>query len=130
MQPEHRGFLSPLLPGLFVVAVIAGQLLGQEQPSAQPASQPATRPGMARGAGRGPVSTNPRDQLPFSNTSLTNVKPVLPTLFICGDSTAANGNPRQRGWGSLLIDYFDTSKVNLVNDKGKAIEAYKPGGNP
>lgn len=64
---------------------------------------------------RGFVSTNPRDQLPFSNTSLTEVRPDLPTLFICGDSTAANENPRQRGWGALLIDYFDTGKVNLVN---------------
>jgi lysophospholipase L1-like esterase len=61
------------------------------------------------------ASTNPRDGLPFTNTSLADVKPDLPTLFICGDSTAANGNPRQRGWGALLIDYFDMSKVNLVN---------------
>jgi hypothetical protein len=65
----------------------------------------------------GQGSTNPRDNLPFTNTSLTNVKPDLPTLFICGDSTAANGNPRQRGWdgGALVIDYFDTNKINLAN---------------
>ena len=61
------------------------------------------------------TTANPRDQLPFSNTDITNINPDLPTLFICGDSTASNGNPRQRGWGALLIDYFDTSKVNLVN---------------
>ena len=84
-------------------------------PATQPASQPATPPAMASGTGRGPVADSPRDQFPFSNTNLTNVKPDVPTLFICGDSTAANGNSRQRGWGALLIDYFDTSKVNLVN---------------
>ncbi|MBN2181854.1 MAG: hypothetical protein JW715_08050 [Sedimentisphaerales bacterium] len=72
---------------------------------------PAYRPQVAGSA----VSTNPRDELPFTNTNLENVNPDLPTLFICGDSTAANGNPRQRGWGALLIDYFDTNKVNLVN---------------
>jgi hypothetical protein len=115
MQPEHRGFLVPLLAGLFVVAVIAGQLLGQEQPSAQPGSQPATPPAVARGAGRGPVSDNPRDQLPFTNSRLDNLNPALPTLFITGDSTAATGNARTRGWAALLVDYFDTSKVNLVN---------------
>ncbi|MBN1972591.1 MAG: alpha/beta fold hydrolase [Sedimentisphaerales bacterium] len=61
------------------------------------------------------TEANPRDQLPFSNTSITNINPNLPTLFICGDSTAANGNPKQRGWGALLIDYFDTNKLNIVN---------------
>jgi rhamnogalacturonan acetylesterase len=65
--------------------------------------------------GSSPVSDNPRDQLPFTNTNPADVKPDLPTLFLCGDSTAATGNPRQRGWGALLVDYFDTGKVNLVN---------------
>jgi lysophospholipase L1-like esterase len=61
------------------------------------------------------VSSNPRDLLPFTNESLTNLNPKLPTLFIAGDSTAATGIPSRRGWAALLVDYFDTSKVNLVN---------------
>ncbi len=61
------------------------------------------------------TSVNPRDQLPFSNTKIDDARPGLPTLFICGDSTAANGNPRQRGWGAVLIDYFDPNKLNIVN---------------
>jgi lysophospholipase L1-like esterase len=64
---------------------------------------------------RGLVSNNPRDQLPFTNESLANLNSNLPTLFIAGDSTAATGRPSTRGWAALLVDYFDTSKVNLVN---------------
>jgi rhamnogalacturonan acetylesterase len=61
------------------------------------------------------VSNNPRDQLPFTNESLANLNHYLPTLFIAGDSTAATGRPSTRGWAALLVDYFDMSKVNLVN---------------
>jgi lysophospholipase L1-like esterase len=81
----------------------------QNQP-ASPATQPATRP-----ARRGPVSSSPRDQLPFTNESLTDLNPALPTLFITGDSTAARGDPDHRGWAAVLCDYFDAGKVNLVN---------------
>jgi lysophospholipase L1-like esterase len=91
--------------GWFLIAVIGGQLLGQERPSTPP----------VRDAGRGPVAAHPRDQLAFTNSRLDNLNPALPTLFITGDSTAATGNPQTRGWAALLVDYFDTSKVNLVN---------------
>jgi lysophospholipase L1-like esterase len=42
--------------------------------------------------------------------------PALPTIFIASDSTAAknNGNPTQ-GWGVPFADYFDSTKVNIVN---------------
>jgi rhamnogalacturonan acetylesterase len=112
MQVENRGLLTLRLIAMLLAIVMPNQARGQEPPSSPPAGQPVLSSG--RDA-RLPDSANPRDRLPFTNTSLTNVKPDLPTLFICGDSTAANGNPRQRGWGALLIDYFDTSKINLVN---------------
>jgi len=86
--------------------------LAAQAPATQP--PPAAQPAAA-GATRAPVSTNPRDQLPFTNESLANLTPGLPTLFITGDSTAATGAPSMRGWAALLVDYFDTSKVNLVN---------------
>ncbi|OIQ94999.1 putative rhamnogalacturonan acetylesterase YesY [mine drainage metagenome] len=40
----------------------------------------------------------------------------LPSVFIASDSTAANygGHPIQ-GWGAPFHDYFDPSKVNIVN---------------
>lgn len=37
----------------------------------------------------------------------------LPTLFVVGDSTANNAN--HRGWGDPLADYFDASKIRVVN---------------
>jgi lysophospholipase L1-like esterase len=45
---------------------------------------------------------------------------TLPTIFVCGDSTARNdGKDRQgrqmRGWGTPLADYFDSSKVVIDN---------------
>jgi lysophospholipase L1-like esterase len=45
--------------------------------------------------------------------------PNLPTLFLIGDSTVRNGHGDgangQWGWGEPLVDYFDASKINIVN---------------
>jgi len=45
--------------------------------------------------------------------------PALPTLYLVGDSTVRNGKADgaggQWGWGEPLADYFDASKINLVN---------------
>ena len=39
-----------------------------------------------------------------------------PTIFIAGDSTAAKGKgEQQQGWAVPLADYFDLTKVNIVN---------------
>ena len=40
----------------------------------------------------------------------------LPSIFIAGNSTAARGSGvHQQGWGVQFADYFDTTKVNVVN---------------
>lgn len=39
----------------------------------------------------------------------------LPTIFVAGDSTAANGNPGAIGWGRRSGEFFDSEKVNVVN---------------
>lgn len=52
---------------------------------------------------------------PWSPTDFDSADPLLPTLFIVGDSTAATGGPVTHGWGAMLIDYFDPAKVNIVN---------------
>ncbi|WP_221029155.1 beta-galactosidase [Actomonas aquatica] len=39
----------------------------------------------------------------------------VPTLFIAGDSTSANGNPVAVGWGRMLGDYFDPAEIAVVN---------------
>ena len=41
--------------------------------------------------------------------------PALPSLFVAGDSTAADGTPEAIGWGRPLPRFFDLSKVNVVN---------------
>jgi lysophospholipase L1-like esterase len=45
--------------------------------------------------------------------------PALPTLFIIGDSTVRNGQGDggngQWGWGDFIGNYFDQSKINVVN---------------
>lgn len=45
--------------------------------------------------------------------------PRLPTLFLIGDSTVRNGKGDgangQWGWGEPLVDYFDATKINVVN---------------
>ena len=40
----------------------------------------------------------------------------LPTLFIAGDSTAASGDGvKQQGWGVPFAEYFDATKIKVVN---------------
>ena len=38
-----------------------------------------------------------------------------PALFIIGDSTVRNANREQWGWGSLIAEHFDTSRILLSN---------------
>ena len=39
--------------------------------------------------------------------------PKLPTVFVIGDSTASNAN--HRGWADPFADYFDLTKINVIN---------------
>jgi lysophospholipase L1-like esterase len=44
------------------------------------------------------------------------LNPALPTLFVAGDSTAARGaGEAQQGWAIPFADYFDRSKLNVLN---------------
>src|SRR5690349_15747651 len=43
------------------------------------------------------------------------INPALPTLWVAGDSTAANHGPELYGWGVPFADYFDRAKINVVN---------------
>jgi len=38
-----------------------------------------------------------------------------PTLYIIGDSSVRNNNQEQWGWGTLLANYFDSTKLNISN---------------
>ena len=93
-------------------------VLAQVQPVTEPESARSSQPSAneAKGTRRGPVSSSPREQQPFTNGDVNKLDLKLPTLFIAGDSTAArNNDPDHRGWGAVLVDYFDTSKVNVIN---------------
>jgi lysophospholipase L1-like esterase len=41
------------------------------------------------------------------------MNPALPTLFVAGDSTANNTD--HKGWGDPFADYFDLTKINVLN---------------
>ncbi|MFT3829094.1 MAG: rhamnogalacturonan acetylesterase [Opitutaceae bacterium] len=42
--------------------------------------------------------------------------PTLPTVFVAGDSTAAKGKgAEQEGWGVPFAEFFDSTKINVVN---------------
>ena len=46
----------------------------------------------------------------------SSLNPALPSILIAGNSTAARGaGARQQGWGVPFADYFDTTKLNVVN---------------
>ena len=49
-------------------------------------------------------------------TSTAAINPALPSIFIAGDSTAADGMPDAIGWGRQFPRFFDTSKMNVVNE--------------
>lgn len=104
---------------LICSAVLAWNVAAQV-PATQPTTQGARRGGRGPGA-RGPATPAPqvmapRDAQPFTPTAFEGINPNLPTIVIAGDSTAQRGDDAwHRGWGAFLIDYFDTSKVNIVN---------------
>ena len=99
-----------LFAALTAFTLLAIRAPAQTPPASGPAANPYTRV-----ATPAPAVPNPRDQLPFTNSNVTGLNAALPTLFIAGDSTAATGNATTRGWAAVLVDYFDTTKVNLVN---------------
>ena len=61
-------------------------------------------------------STQPAPQQATPAATPGRLNPALHSIFIAGNSTAARGaGARQQGWGVPFADYFDTTKVNVVN---------------
>ena len=61
------------------------------------------------------IKDDARPVVDDSKTTPTQVRdPTLPTLFIVGDSTL-NSNAPLRGWGQDLGQFFDQTKLNVVN---------------
>src|SRR5689334_6972106 len=58
---------------------------------------------------------DPRPVVYDSKTTPSTVRdPKLPTLWIVGDSTL-NSNAPLRGWGQEIAQFFDLTKINVVN---------------
>ena len=47
--------------------------------------------------------------------SLAFFQKEKPTLYIIGDSTVRNTNRPQCGWGEMIGEYLDTTKINIGN---------------
>lgn len=48
-------------------------------------------------------------------TGLAFKQPKKPVIYLIGDSTVRNSDKVQWGWGSILPDYFDLSKISVNN---------------
>jgi lysophospholipase L1-like esterase len=92
-----------------ILATACAQIMAASAGAQATRDSASTRPGMAVRV------AYPRDAFPYSPGTFDQVNPNIPSLIIAGDSTATNGDPQHRGWGGPLIDYFDTSKINIVN---------------
>ena len=57
-------------------------------------------------------TSDPQNSVPPPTTS---INPKLPTIFVVGDSTANNHANGGLGWGDPFINYFDATKVNVLN---------------
>lgn len=100
---------------LAATLLVSSAVIAAEEKAAAPA--PSTDKGPARAARpAAPQSVCPRDAEPWTPGDFSSVKPGLPTLIIAGDSTADKGpDAWHRGWAAPLVDYFDTTKINVVN---------------
>ena len=66
---------------------------------------------------------------PAAPSTRAELNPKLPTLFVIGDSTAAD----RAGWGDPLSSYFDPAKIkqvilNVIKNSVEAITEKKTGG--
>lgn len=50
-----------------------------------------------------------------SSFSLLFLQKEKPTIYIIGDSTVRNSNKEQWGWGTLLSEFFDSTKIDISN---------------
>jgi lysophospholipase L1-like esterase len=80
--------------------------------TAQTVSTPADQPPANEAA---PAKEPASAEEPAQTKEPSPATPVIPTIFIAGDSTAQPGNPNAIGWGKPFADLFDPAKVKIVN---------------
>ena len=106
----HLNTLStPVAAVLRLVLVIAFVVCGLAGCADRPQLK-ASEPNKSRVVAPAPdLATNPPPRVAPINTN-------LPTIFVAGDSTAARGaGEAQQGWAVPFADYFDRTKVNVIN---------------
>src|SRR5580698_9735395 len=72
------------------------------------------------------------DERPVVDASKVPVEKIintnLPTLHIVGDSTVRGSSPGSNivGWGERITPFFDTNKINVINDAigGRSARTY------
>ncbi|HYO25149.1 MAG TPA: rhamnogalacturonan acetylesterase [Lacipirellulaceae bacterium] len=111
--PRRHATLASWLLRVALGAALAGGTAAQAQDG--PQREPTGGPAGAPPASAADLALTERDRGPWSPTDFDAARPDLPTLVIAGDSTAATGGPATRGWGAVLLDYFDPARVNIVN---------------
>lgn len=90
------------------------------EPGPAPAATPA-RTAVAAPAAGAPAPATPAAPAPARSapaaTKPPTIDPALPSLYVVGDSTAANQSrtPTIQGWGTPFLEYFDPAKINAVN---------------
>lgn len=93
MKPIHRSFALPIL---VLATALAQAAVGQSPAAARPTPAPD-------------LASNPASTAP-------EIDPALPTIFIASDSTAARSSaPDYQGWAAPFAQFFDPTKVNVVN---------------
>ena len=91
---------------LLALAVLVAAGCAQDAPP--PSAAVAKMPG-PRQAAAPDLPVNPPAHAPAIHSN-------LPTIFVAGDSTAARGRGEvQQGWAVPFADYFDLTRVNIVN---------------
>jgi rhamnogalacturonan acetylesterase len=50
-----------------------------------------------------------------AKTAIEKPANSLPALFIIGDSTVNNSSEGFQGWGNVIGEMFDRSKINVIN---------------
>jgi rhamnogalacturonan acetylesterase len=113
---------SAIFIGLFssiLCPVISAQTV-PPAPASPAQAAPSTQPSPVDQHPTAPQATDPSLASVRTEHPLPVPKnPSLPSLFLVGDSTVRNGRgdgaQGQWGWGEPLVDYFDSSKINVVN---------------
>lgn len=108
--------------GSVSLAMIVFSAISANAQNAAPPQLPQTVPAQAQPIGPtvSGVPMQATDPGAVARPPLPTPKnPSLPTLYLVGDSTVRNGKADgangQWGWGEPLVDYFDASKINIVN---------------